>query len=107
MCIRDRDELCSGHIADIGEGDPVAKGGHTVSTAGRRAAALRSTMTVSSRVTATLALSLIHILSQSGDVQQRPVVQADREKDGKKISLKVMTLNNSRQKMTSLLFYSI
>ena len=32
------------------------------------------------------------VLSQSGDVQQRPVVQADREKDGKKISLKVMTL---------------
>ena len=28
------DELCGGHIADIGEGDPVAKGGHTVSTAG-------------------------------------------------------------------------
>ena len=28
------DELCSGHIADIGEGDPVAKGGHAVSTAG-------------------------------------------------------------------------
>ena len=25
------------------------------------------------------------VLSQSGDVQQRPVVQADREKDGKKI----------------------
>ncbi len=31
------------------------------------------------------------VLSHSGDVQQRPVVQADREKDGKKISLKVMT----------------
>ena len=28
------DELCGGHIADIGEGDPVAKGGHAVSTAG-------------------------------------------------------------------------
>ena len=42
------------------------------------------------------------VLSQSGDVQQRPVVQADREKDGKKISLKVMTLNNSRQKINDL-----
>ena len=43
------------------------------------------------------------VLSQSGDVQQRPVVQADREKDGKKISLKVMTLNNSRQKINDCL----
>jgi len=31
------------------------------------------------------------------------VVQADREKDGKKISLKVMTLNNSRQKINDCL----
>ena len=31
------------------------------------------------------------------------MVQADREKDGKKISLKVMTLNNSRQKINDCL----
>ena len=28
------DELCSRHIADVGEGDPVAEGGHPVRTAG-------------------------------------------------------------------------
>ena len=36
------------------------------------------------------------VLSQSGDVQQRPVVQADREKDGKK-------MNNARQKINDCL----
>ena len=27
------DQLCGGHIADVGQGDPVAKGGHAVGTA--------------------------------------------------------------------------
>ena len=43
------------------------------------------------------------VLSQSGDVQKMPVVQASREQDGKKISLKIMTLNNSRQKINDCL----
>ena len=28
------DQLCGGHIADVGQGDPVAKGGHPVCAAG-------------------------------------------------------------------------
>ena len=43
------------------------------------------------------------VVRQSGDVQRRPVVQADREQDGKQNSLKVMTLNNSRQKINDCL----
>ena len=43
------------------------------------------------------------VLSQSGDVQKMPVVQGQRENDGKKLSLKIMTLNNSRQKINDCL----